>query len=73
MNRQATRGVETENCSGRGQPFLYQQFLHSLTQVEGSGLDHPRRNLFATDFKQKVRHLENFHFGQINNVKLPAG
>jgi hypothetical protein len=60
-NRQATRGIETEHRSGRGQTFLFQQFLHSLAQVEGSGIDHPRRNLIATDFKQKVRHLENLH------------
>ena len=41
--------------------FPLQQFLHSLTQFKRSGIDHPRRNLFATDFKQKIWHLENLH------------
>jgi hypothetical protein len=38
--------------------FPFQQFLHFLAQFERSGVDHPRWNLFAPDFKQKVWHRE---------------
>ena len=54
---QTARRVDRRNCPIGEETFALQQFLHTLAQIQRCGIDHPCRNLFATDFKQKVGHF----------------
>jgi len=50
-NRQPARRVEVRNGSGGCKPLALQKRAQSLAQLSRSGVNHPRWNLFATDFK----------------------
>ena len=55
-NGQTARCVEMRHRSGRLETLALQQRVYALVQLARGGVNHPRRNFFASDLKQKVRH-----------------
>lgn len=52
----------------------FEQSRYSLLQIQPSSVDHSGGNLFATDLKEKVRHLGKILFSQTPELyhKVPA-
>ena len=53
---QAARGRETPNRSGQTQTLARQEFTQAQPQLLQGVVNHARRDFFATDFQQKIRH-----------------
>jgi hypothetical protein len=39
------------NLAGGFEALTLQERAHALSQLQGSGVNHPRRNFFASDFE----------------------
>jgi hypothetical protein len=39
------------NRSGGFEPLALQQRIHAFAELAGGGINHPRRDFFASDFK----------------------
>ncbi len=51
QHRQAARRIEISQGTRGQQPFAVEELVQALAQFERRRVDHPRRNLFATDFE----------------------
>ena len=51
QHRQAARRIEISQGTRGQQPFAVEQLVHALAQFERRRVNHPRRNLFATDLE----------------------
>jgi hypothetical protein len=57
QNSQAARGIERIDRACGQKAFTIQQFMHTLAKFQRRGVNHARRNFFATDLEQKIRHV----------------
>ncbi len=63
------RGVSKYVTSPAGaEPFPFQQLSHALPQFQRRRINHARRDLFAADFEQKVRHRSIYPSSQNSNI-----
>ena len=67
-NREAAGCIETGNRAGWRQALALEERAQAIPQFTGGAVDHARRDFFAADFEQKVRH--SYDYSMVSNYKL---